>query len=79
MFTLSITICPFSISDILNIAYKIDDFPAPVLPIIPILFLFGISKLMPFKINGVLYLYLSSTYSNFTSPTEGQFYTHSRC
>lgn len=49
-------------------AYIMEDFPAPVLPMIPIFYLFSIEKLTFFKIRLELSLYLKLTFLNSTFP-----------
>lgn len=59
----------FWISKILNIVFKIEDFPDPVLPTHPIFSFCNILKVRFFKIKGDWILYLKLTFSNSNSPS----------
>ena len=60
-----------SISTILNKAYNIEDFPAPVLPTHPILSPGMIVKDISFRTKGVSSLYRKEIFEKMISPLEG--------
>ena len=69
---LSISIWPSKISTILQIAYEIVLFPAPVLPTIPIFIPFSTLKEIFFNTISVFVLYLKLTFLNSILPNSGQ-------